>query len=93
MGGLDICGSESGVDIVQVGGRVLAAAKDGAAIYVVKDNVEFVRLIWEAPIIQENIRALTAPNLTGYPDWLNRVARGAVMEGKRRWVDWSRSAK
>ena len=77
---------------------MLAAAKDGSAIDVMENVIEFVRLIWEAPIVQEYIRALSASNFAGDPDWLNWVARGTVMEGKRwwwaviRWGGWSRAA-
>ncbi len=85
VGGLDICGCKSWVDVVEVGGRVLAAAKDRSAIDVMEDDIELGQLIWEAPIVQEYIRALPVSNFAGNQDWLNWVAGGTVMEGKHRW--------
>jgi hypothetical protein len=49
---------------------MLALPKDGAALDVMKDNVELMRLVGEPPIVEKHVWALLAPNLTSDSDRL-----------------------
>ncbi len=56
---------EARVDVIQRRGRVLVSPKDGAAIYIVEDDIELVRLVGEPAVVEENIWPFPSLNLAG----------------------------
>ena len=56
---------EARINVIQRQSRVLASPKDGAAIYIVEDDIELVRLAGEPAVVEENIWLFPSLNLAG----------------------------
>ena len=81
MGGLAICGCKATVNVIEGRRRMLARAKDGAAIDTVQKHIEIVRLIRETAIVIEDVLALGTTSAGGNSNGF--VGRDGAEHGRR----------
>jgi hypothetical protein len=61
---------EGRVNIVDRRRVMYAPPKNGAALDIMLDNIELVRLVGEPPIVEKYVGTLLAPNFLSDSDWL-----------------------
>jgi hypothetical protein len=68
------------------GGRMLAFLEDGSSLRVVQDDVKFMGLIRESPVVEEDIGSFLPTYLSGNTDgFAMRHVRGKRWQRIRIW--------